>query len=390
MRFEFATAGRIVFGDGLFAGLPGLASGIGGTRALWVRGAVERHAEGREALERAGIATTAFSVSAEPTIEVAREGTRRARDARCDLVIAVGGGSVLDAGKAIAMLLGNGTDPLDHLEVVGRGLPITGPSVPMIAVPTTAGTGSEVTRNAVLADAGRGVKASLRSETMLPRIALVDPELTWSMPPSLTASTGLDALTQVIEPFLSRAASPFTDALCREAIPRAATALVRAFERGDDRQARSEMALVGVSGGMALANAKLGAVHGLAAPIGGAFDAPHGAVCARLLPRVLQSNLRALRARGSDGDEARTEDALARHRALAVLLTGKADAQAEDSVAWVEALVRRLGIPGLSTYGIAEAHLPDLAEAGLRASSMKGNPVTLTRTELTELMTAAL
>jgi len=390
MRFEFATAGRVVFGDGVFSELPGLASGTGGTRALWVRGAVERHAAGREALERAGVATTIFSITAEPTIEVAREGTRRARDARCDLVIAVGGGSVLDAGKAIAMLLGNGTDPLDHLEVVGRGLPITRPSVPMIAVPTTAGTGSEVTRNAVLADPERGVKASLRSETMLPRIALVDPELTWSMPPSLTASTGLDALTQVIEPFVSRAASPFTDALCREAIPRGASALARAFERGDDRQARTDMAFVGVSGGMALANAKLGAVHGLAAPIGGAFDAPHGAVCARLLPRVLQANLRALRARGSDGDEARTEDALARHRALAVLLTGNADAQAEDSIGWVEALVRRLGIPGLSTYGIAEAHLPDLAEAGLRASSMRGNPVTLTRTELIELMTAAL
>jgi alcohol dehydrogenase class IV len=235
-------------------------------------------------------------------------------------VIGLGGGSVLDAAKAIAALMTNGGHPLDYLEVVGRGQALRVPAAAMIAIPTTAGTGTEVTRNAVLGSPEHHVKVSLRSPLMLPRLALVDPELTYDLPPALTASTGLDALTQLLEPFVSHQGNPMTDALCREGLRRAAQALPRVFANGQDRAAREDMALASLFGGLALANAKLGAVHGLAAPIGGMFPAPHGAVCAALLPHVMAINVRALRDRQPDAE------ALRRYDQAAQLLTGNAAA----------------------------------------------------------------
>ena len=212
-----------------------------------------------------------------------------------------GGGSALDAAKAIAALTANGGDPLDYLEVVGRGQPLARPSLPFIAVPTTAGTGSEVTKNAVLASPEHGVKASLRSPLMLPRVAIVDPALLAGVPAPVLAASGLDALSQLIEPFLSIRANPVTDGLAREAIPRSAAALRRAYAAGAPAASRRErLALASLFGGLALANAGLGAVHGFAAPVGGLFEAPHGAVCAALLPAVIRVNARALAARVPD------------------------------------------------------------------------------------------
>jgi alcohol dehydrogenase class IV len=254
-----------------------------------------------------GITGESFPIHGEPTVDLVRHGTRLARDTGCDLVIALGGGSAIDAGKAIAALLANGGDPLDYLEVVGQAKPLSRPSAPFIAIPTTAGTGSEVTRNAVLASPEDGVKASLRSPHMLPALAVVDPELTLDLPQALTASTGLDALTQLIEPYVSNRANPMTDLYCVEGLRVAASALRRAWRDGHDLAARTDMSFASLLGGLALANAGLGAVHGFAAPLGGMFDAPHGALCATL--RLHASSLAARTPRPEMGPRGSTASA---------------------------------------------------------------------------------
>jgi alcohol dehydrogenase class IV len=292
MRFEFATATRIIFGEGTAASLPDLARTFG-LRPFVVAGASRERAQ---ALVSALSAET-FAVTGEPTVEMVREGARQAQDAACDVVISIGGGSVVDAGKAIAIIATNGGEPLEFLEIVGKGRAITVPPLPFIAVPTTAGTGSEVTRNAVLGSTEHGVKASLRSPLMLPRVAVVDPELTYGLPPEVTAFTGLDALTQLIEPYVSIRANPLVDAICVAGIERIAGALRRACHNGADRDARHDMALASLFGGLALANAGLGVVHGFAAPLGGQWKAPHGALCAALLPHGMAANVAGLRAR---------------------------------------------------------------------------------------------
>jgi alcohol dehydrogenase class IV len=384
MRFEFATAARIVFGAGAVREVAPAARAMG-SRALLVTGrSPARTASMRDGLEAAGVPCTAFRAEGEPTVDFVRCGTQLARDEQCDLVIAAGGGSAIDAGKAIAALLANGGDPLDYLEVVGQGRPLTCPSAPFIAVPTTAGSGSEVTRNSVLASPKHRVKASLRSPHMLPRMAVVDPELTLVLPPEITASTGLDALTQLIEPYVSIRANAMTDMFCIEGIRRVARALIRACEDGLNLDARSDMAMASLLGGLCLANAGLGAVHGFAAPIGGMFDAPHGAVCAALLPHVMETNVRALRARAAGSEALRRYDTVAR------LLTGRADACAEGGIEWARRTCEQLRIPALGAYGIRPDHVPAIVENAARASSMKANPIVLTPEELSQALTPAL
>jgi alcohol dehydrogenase class IV len=331
-----------------------------------------------------GVSVVRFAVRGEPTIGDARTGVDLARAAGCDLVVAVGGGSALDAGKAVAALAANPGDVLDYLEVVGAGRPLTAPGLPFVAVPTTAGSGSEVTRNAVLAAPDAGVKASLRSPFMLPRVALVDPDLARDLPPDVTAATGLDAIAQLIEPYLSTRATPFTDALCGDGIARAARALTVACRDGGDASARGDMALASLFGGMALANAGLGAVHGFAGPIGGRFRAPHGAVCAALLPHVLRVNVRALADRIPDSP------VRARADRVGQWLTGRAHAGAGDAVSWLDAVRRDLAIPSLRAYGIGAADVPRLVAQARLSSSLRSNPVDLTDEELAEILQAAL
>lgn len=372
MRFEFATATRIVFGAGTVREVAAAAAEMG-RRALVVS---RRSAN----LESAGIAGEPFPVHSEPTVDVVRQGTQLARETACDLVIALGGGSAIDAGKAIAALLTNGGDPLDYLEVVGQGRPLARASAPFIAVPTTAGTGSEVTRNAVLASPAHRIKASLRSPYMLPRLAIVDPELTLHLPPQITATTGLDALTQLIEPYVSIRANAITDLYCIEGMRRAAFALRRAWHDGHDPAARTDMAFASLLGGLALANAGLGAVHGFAAPLGGKFDAPHGALCAALLPHAMRVNIAALR----------DPERRARYREVARILTGLPNATPEDGAAWVTDLCVELAIQPLRAYGVRSADVPALAEQAARASSMKANPVVLSQEQLEDLLTRAI
>jgi alcohol dehydrogenase class IV len=384
MRFEFATATRIIFGEGTLKEA-GSAAAEMGHKALVVSGLSERRVEPLiKVLADSGIQVILYQVSHEPTTDDIKRGVERANREECDLVIGFGGGSAIDGGKAIAALLTNPGDPLDYLEVVGLGRPMANPPVPYIAIPTTAGTGAEVTRNAVLRVPEKSVKVSLRNPMMLPRLALVDPELTYSLPKDVTASTGLDALTQLIESYVTFQSNPVTDGICREGLQRAGRSLQRAFERSDDRSARREMSLASLMGGLALANAKLGAVHGFAGPLGGMFPAPHGAICARLLPFVMETNVQAL-------EERATEDtALVRYDEVARILTGKRDARAREGVAWVQSLCALLDVPGLSSYGLAREHFPQVIEKSARASSMKGNPIKLTEQEMEKILTRAL
>ena len=378
MRFEFATATRIIFGEGTAATLPDLASSLG-TRPLVVTGA---RREPAASLVKA-ISAETFVVPGEPTVKLVREGARHARNRSCDVVISIGGGSVIDAGKAIAAIATNGGEPLEFLEVVGKGRAIEVPPLPFVAVPTTAGTGAEVTRNAVLGSVEHGVKASLRSLLMLPRIALVDPELTYELPPSITASTGLDALTQLIEPYVSARANPLTDALCVDGIKLVAGALRRAYRDGTDHEARRDMSLASLFGGLALANAGLGVVHGFASPLGGSWKAPHGALCAALLPHGMAANVAALRERAPQ------HIALERYTVIAHLVTGRNEATAEEGVDWVCALCAELNIPALRYWGVAQADLPAIVEKAMHSSSMQANPLPLTAEELLAVVTAA-
>ena len=379
--FEFATAGRIVFGAGRAAELPGLLAGLG-SRVLVCTGAdPERHAGLLASLE---LPAEVFPVKGEPTIEEAQTATAAAREHGADVVAAIGGGSVIDLGKAVAMLLGNGGDPLDYLEVVGAGQKITKPAAPCVAVPTTAGTGAEVTANAVLASPEHRLKASLRSPLMIPRVALVDPRLTLSCPPPVTAASGLDALTQCLEPFVSIRANPVTDGLAAEGLRRAASGLRAAYADGGDLGARADMATCSLLGGLALANAKLGAVHGLAGVIGGTAAVPHGVACAALLAPVIETNVRALRSVD------RGDPVLDRYMTAAQLLTGRPTASIEFGVAWIRETIALFGMPGLAAFGIGPQDADDIAAKAAVSSSMQGNPIALSHGELHAIVLEAL
>lgn len=376
--FEFRSAGSVVFGAGKRAELVPWARSKG-QRALVVTGkSRERHAWLLSALSGAGIDVALVGAGGEPTVEDAISAVHAGRAAQVEFVIAIGGGSALDLGKAAAALITNPGEPLDYLEVVGMGKPLSRASLPLAAVPTTSGTGSEVTKNAVLGVVEAKVKVSLRGPTLLPELALVDPELTLGLPRTVTAATACDALVQVIEPLISNLANPLTDALCREAIRRGAPAIRRATERPDDLAARSDLSFMSLCGGLALANARLGAVHGFAGPLGGRTSAAHGAITACLLPATLAVNRRALKARLP------SSPALGRLDELGALLSGRPGA--EHAIEFAEELTRDLGIPRLSALGVTRDDFDSLCRDASRSSSMKGNPIVLSSEELYEIL----
>ena len=384
MGFEFATVARIVFGNGSLSRLGDLTVAYG-NRALLVGDAnVERIELARKLLSERGIQVVLYQVRGEPTLDLVRAGADLARSSDCQFVVSIGGGSTIDTGKAIAALATNDGDVLDYLEVIGRGKPLERPGLPFIAVPTTAGTGSEVTRNAVIGSPQHGVKASLRSAGMLAKVALVDPELTHSLPAEQTAASGMDALTQLIEPFTCNQPSPIVDALCVDGIRLAARNLPVAHQEGANAPAREAMSLASLYGGMALANARLGAVHGFAAPVGGARSAPHGAVCARMLPVVMEVNIKALRERQPGSAY------LERYRRVAEIVTGDPQAEPEAGVRWVYGLREQLAIPPLGSYGFTRSDVADLVEKASQASSMKGNAIQLTREEMETILIQSL
>jgi alcohol dehydrogenase class IV len=370
-RIEFATAGRIVFGAGRVEEIGGLAREFG-RRVMLVTGSNPKRVEPvRERLLAAGVEVTTFSVAGEPTIERVERAARRARAAGCELVIGFGGGSVIDAAKAAAALATNSGPALDYLEVIGAGRPLTCDPLPCLALPTTAGTGAEVTRNAVLHSPADRLKVSLRSVRMLPRVALVDPDALLTVPDEVMINTGMDALTQLIEAFVSCRANSFTDALCREALPRIARSLLPLVRDRANAPARVDVAFASLCSGMALANGGLGAVHGLAAPLGGMFAAPHGALCAALLLPVMRANIEA--AQGHAGHAATAD----RYSELAGLLTVGRRRVPADALNWVGEAKQTLGVRGLRSHGIGPDVYQAIVERAREASSMRGNPVPL-------------
>lgn len=392
MDFEFATANQIHFGEGKLARVGDLARGLGrhawvvsGSRTLEREGVVDRL---EHLLRETGITSTRWQVVGEPDTVTVDHGTQLAREADCDLVVALGGGSALDAGKAIASLIQNGDSALDYIEVVGRGRVIEKPSLPFIAIPTTAGTGSEVTRNAVLTHRPTETKASLRSRFLLPAIALLDPELTYGVPPTATAATGLDAITQLIEPYTSKREHQLIDALALDALTRAATALPRAYADPDDTLARREMMYASLIGGISLAHAGLGAVHAFAAPLGGSFPISHGHACAALLPHVMAANIdAALELQNGDAVVARYA------RVARALGVGKMDCDLDEAragVKWIRHLCNELRVPRLAAQGLKQEQISEVVTRALKTSSMKANPVKLTRQALTSALEKAL
>ncbi|MEJ5357353.1 MAG: iron-containing alcohol dehydrogenase [Desulfobacterales bacterium] len=383
MGFELATP-RILFGPGTAGRIAAEAAALGKRALIFTGSDPQRAAFLRQPLEEEGHSVKTWVVRGEPTLETLAQALEEARGFAPEVLIALGGGSVLDTAKAVSGLLRNPGDPLDYLEVIGRGRPLVHPGPPCIAVPTTAGSGAEATRNAVIGSPAHRVKASLRSPHLLPRLAVVDPELALGLPPAVTAATGMDALAQLIEAFVGRKANPLTDPLCREGIRRAARALPAAVADGSDRRSREEMAIASLFGGIALANAGLGAAHGLAAPLGGMTAAPHGVLCGRLLPAVTAANVAALRRRDP------ANPALRRYAEVARLLTGRADAAPEDAVCWLSERVREFDLPTLAACGLSPADAPELIARARRASSMRGNPVELTEEELDAILRESL
>jgi len=384
MQFEFATANRIIFGNGTIKQIGAISKSIGHSAMVVCGKNIHRAEPLFEQLNSTGIEFITFQIKDEPTIAVVCEGVQIARKEKCDLVIGFGGGSALDAGKVIAAMITNSSDLLDYMEVIGNGKTISNRPAPYIAIPTTSGTGAEVTRNAVLKSTEHLVKVSMRSPMMLPDLAIVDPKLTHTMPPAVTASTGLDAFTQLMEAFVSNKANPLTDSLCREGMRRAARSLQRAYENGSDKSAREDMSIASLFGGLALANARLGAVHGFAGPIGGMFPAPHGAVCARLLPYVMETNIRALKSRNPGSP------ILSRFDEVAKILTGNNSASTENGLEFVHSLCDILNVPHLSEFGLTEMDFPVIIEKSQKASSMRGNPVELTDEELAGILGRAV
>jgi alcohol dehydrogenase class IV len=395
-RFAFRTAPRVVFGRGARHGTVDAVQAFG-RRALLVTGGRSFAASGElgrllEQFSAAGIEVATFTVTGEPDVTAADRGAAVAIAFDARAVLAVGGGSVLDAGKAIAALATNGGAAIDYLEDVpsGGGRPVEAAPLPVVAVPTTAGTGSEVTRNAVLRVPDLSLKRSMRDDRMIPAVAIVDPELVEGAPTDVAVPAALDALTHLVEAYVSRGAQPTTDLLALEGARRAVAALNALASNGgaehgakDPSRAKDawdDLALASLWGGIALANAGLGAVHGLAAPLGGRRAIPHGAACAALLAPTIRANIAAMRARMPGAR------ALSRYSDLSSALTGRAEA--ESLATAVDELRLRLGAKPLAAYGASKGDVSAVVAAS-RGGSMKNNPVTLTDVELDGVLQAA-
>jgi alcohol dehydrogenase class IV len=375
--FGILGPGRILFGRGEAAKAPDLIRAFG-ARGIVVHGATAARAQGLvNQLRTGGSEVLMLPCGSEPTVNMLEVALADARAFDPLWVAALGGGAVLDMGKALAAMLPAPAGPMTYLEVVGQGLPLQAPPLPFIALPTISGTGAEATKNAVIGVPACSRKVSLRDDRMLACIAIVDPALTDHCPRAITLASGLDAITQVIEPYVSTRANPFTDALTRPAIAMGLEALMRLMQ-SEDADARDRLAWVSLCGGLALANSGLGAVHGLAGAIGGVVPAAHGAICGALLGPVIAMNR--VRASGQ-----------AAHRLaeVAQILGHAFQCSAAQSPLALAEWAKTAGLPGLAAQGLAEDQFPSVAEAALLSSSMKANPVVPTAHELVLALMAA-
>jgi alcohol dehydrogenase class IV len=378
--FTFQTAGEIAFGRGVSARASGVLAQKS-KRVLAVHGSRVQAASWLiDALQGQGVSVTTASCSGEPTLETVQATVGLAREADVGAVVALGGGSVIDMGKAVAGLVASSRPLLDHLEVVGAGLPLDSAGLFFVAIPTTAGTGAEVTKNAVIGVPNEGRKISLRSPYLLPDLALVDPALTDGAPQLVTMGSGLDAVTQVIEAYVSCKATSLTDALCRDAIAPGLRAL-QTLAREECPHARDAIAHTSLIGGLVLANAGLGSVHGLAGVIGGQTGAPHGQICAALLPHVLAENTRLAPERSV---------AQTKLRFVQVQLADELGVDAQDCWLALVAWMRACNAPSLRALGVQPPDIEQIAKSAVGASSTKGNPVPFGYESFCRVLEAAL
>jgi len=380
MNFEFSTASKIIFGDKSVSRAADIGEAYG-HKALIVCGSGQTSiAPLLKSLNKTGLEVDLFRVAHEPDIRIITEGVEKGKSSHCDFLIGIGGGSVIDSAKAISAMMTNPGELLDYLEVVGKGEKIQNMPLPMIAIPTTAGTGTEVTMNAVISVPEHQVKVSMRSQMMIPNTAIIDPELTYSMPKTLTASTGMDALTQCLEGYVSSKANPLTDCIARDGIKIAAQSLLTAYLDGENREAREGMALASLYGGITLANSGLGAVHGFAGVIGGMSGIPHGEVCSSLLAAVLKYNVQTIK------EQSRLERMLLRFREIAQWLTGNEKATVDDGVLWIQNLNDQLSLPGLKEIGVRHEDFDQIIDKAIFSSSMQKNPVQLSKITLKKIL----
>lgn len=383
MNFNFSTSTKIIFGAGkIFELLTNIKNFD--KNVLIISGNNVRLPDNVfKQFSRLDLRISEYQVREEPSIETIQKGVNKAKENEINFIISIGGGSVIDTGKAISALITNHGEIIDYLEVVGNGKPLVNPSIPFIAIPTTAGTGSEVTKNAVIAIPEKKVKVSLRSDMMYPWLAIIDPELTLDLPAEITAFTGMDAFAQVLEPFVSNKSNIMTDLYCKEGIRAASKSLIDAYQYGHIKS-RMDMCWTSLLGGLSLANAGLGAAHGIAGPFGGEFNAPHGAVVARLLPEVVSMNINALLKRCSN------DQYIQRYQEAVKIMLDNQKATLNDGIVWLYELRNELNIPELTKYGASKIDIPHLIQKSQNASSMKANPIKLTYEELEEIILRAL
>jgi len=383
MNFNFSTPQQIIFGNGRIGDLSFLMKDIG-DRAFIVRShSGSGFPELVRTLEEIGIEWIEFEVRQEPNLDLVTDAVVAAQKYECDFVVSIGGGSVIDTGKIVSVMQTNHGSIMDYLEVVGKCKTLNNPAIPHIAIPTTAGTGTEVTRNAVLDIPEKKTKVSMRSNYLFPKMACIDPELTISVPSTTTAFSGMDAFIQVIEPFVSKRKNYLTDMFCRDGIRLATDYLIRAFQNGEDRVARTNMSWVSLLGGLCLTNSGLGAVHGFAGPIGGMFHVPHGAICASLLPSVMYVNNNALRRRDSE------KETISRFKEIIQIVTKNPDSTFEVGIEWFKELNLKLQIPSLSGLGINKENFSEIIDRAEQSSSMKSNSIQLNRDELWQILEMA-
>ncbi|MHA1264036.1 MAG: iron-containing alcohol dehydrogenase [Candidatus Helarchaeota archaeon] len=388
MQFDFLSTPHIYFGSGRMQTICSLIREFGREALIVGSESALKASKLPSILEDDSIQSTIFIVKGEPTIALVDQGVAEGVNSKAQMVIGIGGGSALDAGKAIAGLLTNGGSARDYMEVIGKGLKLRKPSIPYIAIPTTAGTGTEVTKNAVIKSPEDGYKASIRSPLLVPKIALIDPSLMCSVSPNITASAGLDALTQLIEPFTSNKAQPITDALALLGIQKVKASLLEAYNQGTNLAAREDMALAALLSGICLANAGLGVVHGFASPLGGLYPIPHGIICAKLLAPAIEQNIRSLK------EQAINNPALLKYAQLGDLVSGQSHTDPNQAyealIEFLRELTSSLKIPSLSQYGLVEQDFPKIIVKVKKSSSYRYNPIALDDSALHNILNQAL
>ncbi|CAH6924833.1 Iron-containing alcohol dehydrogenase [Vibrio chagasii] len=376
--FQFMTSTKIIFGDGALSASLSLFNQYGYSVLLVTGSTLERTSIVTDYLDAQSMRYQHIAVTGEPNIKMVEEAAISARRFKPDMVIAMGGGSAIDMGKALAAVLPNQGNLYDYVEVVGRNVPLKTKPLPFVAIPTTASTGAEVTKNAVLKSGQDQVKISLRSPDMLADVAIVDPTLTYGTNLYLSGRGAMDAFTHLMEAYVCGDPNPLTDMICEEGLRKLSGSVVQACVC-DEPQARSDLAFASMLGGMAITNAKLGAAHGLASALGGKISAPHSVITARLAPFVMLENIEVAR-------EHQRSDILERYQRIAQIVTGKAQASAEDAIQWLSEVLDTLKLPSLLDFGVCEAQFEEVSADALKSVAIKGNPLPLNQERLIHIL----